>query len=101
MPVVNFYTFINDFTKLLHFLYCLFIPFFHLFDNFQWPMFLAKHTIRFIPIFTLNFHTIVVSSSAFYMETYKTSRCLALHTSTLLFKTDDTIQVEPFFIESV
>lgn len=64
-------------------------------------MLLAKHPIRLVPLFLLNFHAVVVAPGAFNVECNLAAGGLALHAGSIPLQADDALQQKSLLIELV
>lgn len=101
ISLINIQAFVNDFAEFLNFFHSLLVSFLNLLDYLKRSVFLTKHPVCLVAIFSLYLHTIICSSGTFYMKSNCTSWILALHTSTSLLQTNNALKVKSFFLKFI
>ena len=125
VSIIKLHAFFYDLAEALNFFNSLLISFLHLFNYLEWTVLFAKnleyliveavglfslrilfpvhHHLVLGPSFRLlfNLHAIVSSSSTFNMEGDLAARILALHASTFLFKTNDTLELKSLLVNLI
>lgn len=66
--LVDFNALLKHFCELIDFLYCLSVPFFLLFHNFQWSVLLTEDSVESLTVDPFDFHEVVSSSCTLYMK---------------------------------